>query len=75
MKNNTLIIWYNPDTDAYEKGCCEQYRSVTTESNNADRFEMLYEFEGMEASLADKILLSLNNVRKINRGMVQFSVA
>lgn len=57
------FIWYNPDLDAYEKGTEQVYKDRCSNSVNADRFDVLYEFEEPSDKLIDKILKSLNMVR------------
>ena len=62
------VIWYNPDIDRYQKGLQRNYEIASSLSPNADRFEILYEFENTESckKIATKILSSLNQVRDIN---------
>lgn len=59
-----LFIWYNPDSDSYEKGTMKDYETIIAESANMDRFDILYEFPDTPVKLIDKILNSLNAVRK-----------
>ena len=75
MNSTKMIIWYNPDIDSYQKGGYEEFKSTTKASMNADRFELLHEFDGMDAKLASKILKTLNKVRMLNRGSFKLSVA
>jgi len=58
------FIWYNPDEDSYQKGGMETYKSLSESSKNSDRFDILYEFPDSSDFLIDKILNSLNLVRK-----------
>jgi len=67
MKMNEVmtVIWYNPDIDRYEKGLQADYVVTTSLSKNADRFEVLHEFETTDIStnIAGKIVLNLNQIR------------
>lgn len=60
-----LLIWYNPDTDKYEKGSENDYGVVVSASTNKDRFDILYEFTETSQKLIDKILTSLNIARGV----------
>lgn len=59
-----VFIWYNPDNNAYEKGTLKDYDRLILNSENNDRFGLLYEFNSTTAKLVDKILGALNEVRK-----------
>lgn len=61
-----VIIWYNPDSDIYEKGTMQDYDRLVRNSRNGDRFSILYEFNFTTIRLADKVLRSLNRVREIS---------
>ena len=58
-----MIIWYNPDTDRYQKGCYNDFETSASSSRNGYRFELLYEFKTDEITVMNKILNSLNTVR------------
>lgn len=58
------FIWYNPDLDAYQKGSIEEFNKLSGTSVNCDRFDILYEFTDSSDKLIDKILGSLNIVRR-----------
>lgn len=60
---DTLLIWFNPDSQMYEIGPYRDYRSAITISQNQDRFEVLYEFNTETIFIATKILNSLNVAR------------
>ncbi|MEQ9468115.1 MAG: hypothetical protein RLN88_11925 [Ekhidna sp.] len=60
---DTLLIWYNPDAVKYETGPYACFKSLSGESINEDRFEVLYEFNVETVFVADKILNSLNAAR------------
>lgn len=57
------IIWFNPDSNTYEKGDIQKFKEKSSLSQNSDRFDILYEFEDPSDKLIDKILQSLNLVR------------
>lgn len=57
-------IWYNPDLDVYQKGTFNKYEELSASSMNYDRYDILYEFPESSECLMDKILSSLNLVRK-----------
>ncbi|MCP4459240.1 MAG: hypothetical protein GY816_14655 [Cytophagales bacterium] len=59
------VIWYNPDIDRYEVGLQPDYVVITALSKNADRFEVLHEFDTTIAStkIAKKIIVNLNQIR------------
>lgn len=60
---DTLLIWFNPDSQMYEIGPYLDYQSAATISQNQDRFEVLYEFNTETVFIATKILNSLNVAR------------
>lgn len=55
-----MLLWYNPDTNSYEKGGVQEFQSIRQSSKNKDRFEVLYKFWGNESKLIEKIQNSLN---------------
>lgn len=59
-----IFIWFNPDIEAYEKGSMLDYDRKILSSANRDRFDLLCEFNATSIKLADKILRTLNIVRK-----------
>lgn len=73
--STTIHIWYNPDTDTYQKGSFQVFSTVSINSVNRDRFQLLYQFEDIDLVLAEKILKSLNHVRSSFAKKEQFSVA
>ncbi len=60
---DTLLIWFNPDSQKYETGFHSDYQLATAISSNQDRFEVLHEFSLETSFIANKILRSLNVVR------------
>jgi len=58
-----MLIWYNPDSDCYEKGYIEEFQSQSDQSLNKDRFELIYFFHKDEYRVIDKTLKALNQVR------------
>ena len=58
-----IIIWYNPEQEAYQKGTMLDYDRLIMKSESRDRFDILYEFNQTSIRLAEKILHSLNLVR------------
>lgn len=63
--NHTMqIIWYNPDLDCYQKGSQLEFEVCRAQSNDPDRYDVLYEFNDTTLRLVDKILDSLNAVRE-----------
>ncbi|WP_420578169.1 hypothetical protein [Ekhidna sp.] len=60
---DTLLIWFNPDSQMYEIGPYLEYHSAATISQNQDRFEVLHEFNTETVFIATKILNSLNVAR------------
>jgi hypothetical protein len=61
--NDTLLIWFNPDRNSYEIGLSFDFRSCSSTSPNADRFEVLYEFNNETKKVAQKVLSRLNLAR------------
>lgn len=64
--SDTILIWFNPDSDSYEVGNYQEYLAISKSSRNEDRFEVIYEFCVETANVMDKILGSLNKVKTIS---------
>jgi len=60
------FMWYNPDTEKYEKGSMLDYDRKLLKSKNRDRFNLVFEFNDKKKSMAGKIVKALNLVRKLN---------
>lgn len=63
---DTILIWYNPDTDLYEIGNYYEFIATSKTSVNEDRYEIIYEFCFETISVADKILGRMNKVKLIS---------
>lgn len=61
-----MLIWYNPDSDAYENGIHNDFLVVSSTSTNRDRFEVVHEFEDAQKRLAYKITDRLNLAKSIS---------
>ncbi|MFY0625395.1 MAG: hypothetical protein JXR07_03800 [Reichenbachiella sp.] len=54
------LIWYNSIDRRYEYGSAKEYKSLKSNSNNAEAYTILMEFTGDDKSLANKIIGELN---------------
>jgi hypothetical protein len=60
------FVWYNPDTEKYEKGSMLDYDRKLLNSENRDRFNLVFEFKDTKKNMAGKMVKALNLVRKLN---------
>ncbi|WP_370086729.1 hypothetical protein [Ekhidna sp.] len=68
---DTLLIWFNPDSQFYEVGHYLDFKTTSSGSRNEDRFEVIHEFSSETVGVANKILNSLNKLRT-NPQMLNF---
>lgn len=65
------LIWYNPNTDRFQFGPKSEYISDISWNEEADRFEILHEFElGESEELISKICSRLNHARSLEPAKV-----
>ena len=53
------LLWYDPDLERYQLGSIELLRKRMLRSQNSNRFEVLFEFEG-PGIISEKVLSNLN---------------
>ena len=53
------IIWYNSETQQYQKGEKAEFDQVRSQSNNDQSFQVVFEFNPTSARLIDKVYLAL----------------
>ena len=66
----TEMIWYNPDLDLYQKGNTKEFLSLTTQSDNPNRFLVMHQFQESKTALANEVLDSFNSARKEKLALV-----